>query len=120
MNKLYLIIISEISEYSIDEVVSNIYSSHLKRSREVDFDEAQFTSGQCCIGEYKGNIILVDPSNVFNFYSEDTGLFAKSVFDYFPDAAITVLSLYSVINSVGFGIIKSGLLLLLHIHFLCF
>jgi hypothetical protein len=50
---------------------------------------------------------LVDPSNVFDFYSEDTGLFAKSVFDYFPDAAITVLSLYSVINSVGFAIIKS-------------
>ena len=108
MNKLYLIIISEISEYSIDEVVSNIYSSHLKRSREVDFFNAQFTSGECCIGEYNGSIILVDPTNVFDFYSEDIGLFAKCIFDYFPEATLTVLSLYSVINSVGFAIIEKG------------
>lgn len=108
MNKLFLIVISEISECNIDDVVNNIYSSKLKRNKELDFFDAQYTNGKCCIGKYNGNILIVDPTNVFDFYSEDTGLFTRRIFEYFPYAAITVLSLYSVIDSVGFAVIKSG------------
>ena len=69
---------------------------------------AQFIWEGYGIGKLGNHMLIVNPYLVFKFYTPNISDFEYNFCQLLPKSEIAILSLYSVINSYGFAIIKKG------------
>jgi hypothetical protein len=105
--KIYLIIITNASNISSNEIPRKIGLDNMNQTKEISIHEAQYVKGTS-IGKYLDKIFIVSQDLVFKFYDNNPSEFEKRFCDSFPDSEIAVLTINGTADLYGYSIIKGG------------
>ena len=108
MNKLYLIIVTNALNVQLDTLKEHLGYENMMPVEVVDLFEAQLIGSGVCLGSYGDRLLIVDPFQVCEFFSEGISTYECNICKLFPYSDIVALNLYSVVDMYGYSIIKEG------------